>query len=236
MLLDIAANGLRPYPREKAADRLEDRHEAQKIYAELLKKRYYIRGDDANRIINKITEQDILLDIAKAKDSYDNDIREKAADRLENREEAQKVYAELAKFYYSDSIIDKIINQDLLLDIAKSAKYEDIRRKVCLKIGGHHLGKNCICEICKCEEHDFSERQGNSCKCLHCGAVKHYITYTVDEVVQCSSCGGMGGDYDWSLNAYRNTCSSCGGSGSAIETVTKEKCYIVYTDGSRKDL
>ena len=157
---------------------------------------------------------------------------EKTVDKFGDRQEAQKIYAELAKEYGYEKFIDKITDQELLLDVAKNSVSDCHRKTACEKTGGHHFGKNCVCEICRNELHDFDDEKiikdeedekHYISTCRRCGAVKHKIIYEI-----CEYCGGVGTQESYDGIIY---CYYCNGSGK-YPTMKK---YIEYTDGTKKD-
>ena len=111
--------------------------------------------------VEKLTDQVALLDFAN--NNSDNNVRFAAATKLKDEQSAQKVYAEIARnkkdLYIRKEAVEKLIDQALLLDLAKSDR--DIREEAIKKLGPESL-KSLMLFCCDADTSDPEKERANT--------------------------------------------------------------------------
>ena len=120
LLADVVKKAKDNSARKVSLNKLDKQH--QDLFTQLAKN----DGDKSVRIIatDKITDQMLLADIAK--NAKDTDIRQAAIEKM--NEWHQILYVEIVKDFRAnnslrEAAMRKLTNQDLILEIAKNAKY-----------------------------------------------------------------------------------------------------------------
>lgn len=148
----------------KAVERISDQAELADIV--ICGGKFDGNREVAEAALGKITDQRQLGRIAE-ENSFG--FRADAFQKIKDAEILQRLFKneQVIRDIFAD-IVD-IMDKDTLTAIAQNRSFDiELRKKACIKSGGHHLDKRCTCSLCGAVMHKWNKEK----TCKRCGGMQ----------------------------------------------------------------